>query len=91
MKKYLFFAIFLSLGTSIQAFDCDNKVEGTHRSWQYTYSKCTGQEPASQEILAIISLIANTIENDKNSELDEVPELPILLPPLLFLDIEELN
>ena len=76
MKKYLIVAIFFSLSTSTQAFNCENKVEGTHGSWLYTYSKCTGHEPASQEILEIITLIANTIENDKNSESDEVPDLP---------------
>ncbi|MDB4249235.1 hypothetical protein N9854_06410 [Amylibacter sp.] len=102
MKKYLIAAIFFSLSTSTQAFNCENKVEGTHGSWEYTYSKCTSQEPASQEILAIITLIANTIENDKDSESDEFPELDILLPPRkrcdgpnlcgppLLLDIDEL-
>ena len=58
-----------------QAFTCENKVEITNGLWEYTYSKCTSQEPASKETLALMNLIANTPENDKNSEKDEEPKV----------------
>ena len=63
-----------------QAFTCENKVEITNGLWEYTYSKCTNQEPASKETLALLTSIANTPENDKDIEKDEEPK--VLQPPI---------
>jgi len=45
--------------STASAFTCENTVEIIQGEWVYTFSQCTGQAPASQHVLDIMTEAAN--------------------------------
>lgn len=77
MKKLLT-TLALLVSTSASAYTCNNDVSHVNGEWLYTKSVCGQQEPASEEVLAMITYIANNPPKDREEE--EVVAITIVVP-----------
>ena len=71
MKTIIASIAFIAAASSASAFTCKNTVEIIDGEYVYTASQCTGQNPATQSTLDLMSFAANNPGNDDAEVVEE--------------------